>query len=218
MKLMLKSGLVALLVLLLHASTAQAQVRVNVNVGSPAWGPAVGPDVAYYYIPEIDGYYDLYTQQYVYLDRGYWVSSPYLPSPYAHYDPRFFHPVVIHYAGRQPWNSIRDHRAYCNQRGWQPGRYYGNNGYYGGGRDYGYRTPAPGYRPAPGNYGNAPYNNRPYARSNEYDQRNTRGYYDRRDERSNQNAPNRPDRGVQQGRDGDRQPNYGGGRGPSRGW
>ena len=212
MKLLIKSSLLLLLGLLLESGAAQAQVRVNINVGAPAWGPAVGPGVEYYYIPEIDGYYDLYTQQYVYLDPyGYWVSAPYLPSYYANYDPRFFHPVVVNYVGRQPWGYIRDHRAYCNQRGWQPGRYYGNNGYYGGGR--GSYAPAPSYRLAPGRYGNQPYNNRGYARSNDYnrdnrsnygrDERNERDDY-RRDERSswdNHNSSSHNDRGFERSRD-----------------
>lgn len=221
MKLTLRLSLLLVLGLLLQSGVAKAQVRVNVNVGPPAWGPAVGPGVEYYYIPEIDGYYDLYTQQYVYLDPyGYWVSTPYLPTYYANYDPRFFHPIVINYVGRQPWGYIHDHRAYCGQRGWQPGYYRGNQGYgynrggYNGyNSGYGYRTPQPTYRPAPGNYGNNPYTNRGYARSNDYD-RNNRGNY-RPDSRYNgsdnrgyqpntrdyQPGPGRNDRGPQGGRE-----------------
>ncbi|UOQ66014.1 hypothetical protein [Hymenobacter volaticus] len=213
MKLLIKSSLLLLLGLLLQSGAAQAQVRVSVNVGPPAWGPAVGSGVEYYYIPEIDGYYDLYTQQYVYLDPyGYWVSTPYLPSYYASYDPRFFHPVVINYVGRQPWGYIRDHRAYCNQRGWQLGRYYGNNGYYGNGRRGSY-APAPSYRQAPGRYDSSPYNNRGYARSNDFEPSN-RGNYShddrhdrdnyRRDERSNwdnRNNAGRNNRGFEGSRD-----------------
>jgi hypothetical protein len=190
MKLTLKSSLLLWLSLLLYSGATQAQVRVNVNVGPPAWGPAVGPGVEYYYIPEIDGYYDLYTRQYVYLDPySYWVSTPYLPTYYASYDPRFFHPVVINYVGRQPWGYIHDHRAYCGQRGWQPGYYRGNQGYgynRGYSQNYGYRTPQPNYRPAPGSYGNNPYNNRGYAHSNEYNW-NSRGNYRSDDQGNNRN-------------------------------
>lgn len=227
MKLMLKSGLLLLLGLLLQSGGAQAQVRVNVNIGAPApvWGPAVGPGVQYYYIPEIDGYYDLYTQNYVYLDSyGYWASTPYLPSYYASYDPRFFHPVVVNYVGRQPWGYIYDHRAYCSQRGWQPGYYRANQGYgynRGYGQNYGYRAPQPNYRPAPGSYSNSPYNNRGYARSNDYD-RNNRGNYrpdnrdNGRDNRNYQNAPGHSDRGYQSGREGQNVPGGNPGRGRGR--
>ena len=83
---------------LLVAPQARAQVRMNVNVGAPAWGPQVPYGTQYYYIPEIDGYYDLYAQQYLVFDGGYWVP---LPQLYG-YDPYQFHPVVLQYRGREP--------------------------------------------------------------------------------------------------------------------
>lgn len=154
MKSLLKTILPMLaLALALPSRPAAAQVQVQVNVGTPVWGPAVGPGVQYYYIPEIDGYYDLYTQSYVYFDPYYntWVSAPALPAYYAGYDPRYFHPVVVQYVGRQPWGLIYDHRSYCNTRGWRPGYYRSapgpnwNRGY------------ANGYRNQPGRYDNRPY-------------------------------------------------------------
>lgn len=98
------------LVLLLAgtAPAAHAQVNVNVQVGAPVWGPPVPAGVQYYYIPEIDGYYDLYTQQYLVFDNGYWVV---LPALYG-YDPAYFHPQpVLNYVGPQPWLSIASYRA-----------------------------------------------------------------------------------------------------------
>ncbi|MCC3155915.1 hypothetical protein LJ737_01610 [Hymenobacter sp. 15J16-1T3B] len=162
MKALLKSAVPLLLLgLLLQASPTQAQVQVNVNVGTPAWGPPVGPGVQYYYIPEIDGYYDLYTQSYVYFDPYYntWVSAPALPAAYyAGYDPRYFHPVVVQYVGRQPWGLIYDHRSYCNTRGWRPGYYRSAPGpRWQGGYSHG---PQP-YRGQPGGR----YDNQPYAQN-----------------------------------------------------
>ncbi|UOQ75565.1 hypothetical protein MUN84_12790 [Hymenobacter sp. 5516J-16] len=192
MKTLFKSGLVLALGLLLYSSRAQAQVQINVQV--PAWGPAVGPNVQYYYLPEIDGYYDLYTQSYLFFDPVYgaWVSSPVLPRAYAGYDPRFFHPVVVQYVGRQPWGYLRDHRAYCDRWGVQPGRYYGSNW-----PGHGYVVaPRPNYGPG-GYYDNRPYNQGGYARGNYRDSRDYRGNYGggydgrydgrRDDNRSNQN-------------------------------
>ncbi|MDO7874889.1 hypothetical protein Q5H93_09115 [Hymenobacter sp. ASUV-10] len=90
------------------APAAHAQVSVNVQVGAPAWGPPVPAGVQYYYIPEIDGYYDLYTQQYLIFDNGYWVV---LPTLYG-YDPAYFHPQpVLGYVGPQPWLGIATYRA-----------------------------------------------------------------------------------------------------------
>jgi uncharacterized membrane protein YgcG len=125
---------------LLATPAAQAQVGVNINIAVPAWGPQVPYGTQYYYIPEIDGYYDLYNQQYIVFQDGYWVPQPELYG----YDPYLFHPVIVDYRGPQPWSRL----DYYHQRyAYQPYRYYGpaRAGYYGGGYGYGYN----GY----GNYG-----------------------------------------------------------------
>ncbi|GAA4051553.1 hypothetical protein GCM10022409_42980 [Hymenobacter glaciei] len=153
---------------LFAAPTAQAQVGVNINIGAPAWGPQVSYGTQYYYIPEIDGYYDLYSQQYIVFDDGYWVP---LPELYG-YDPYQFHPVVIQYRGREPWCQ-RDYyhqryayQPYCNySRGYGNGYYsngygrsnYPSGGYYGGGRGHyggGRYNNGSGY--GNGGYGNSP--------------------------------------------------------------
>jgi len=92
--------------LLAAAPAAQAQVNVNVNIGRPAWGPAVPQGAQYYYIPEIDGYYDLYAQRYIVLRNGQWLPVAALNG----YDPYQFHPVVLDYRGRQPWAYVGAHR------------------------------------------------------------------------------------------------------------
>jgi hypothetical protein len=171
MKTLLKTGFVLALGLLLHSGQAQAQVRVNIH--APYWGPAAPPTVQYYYVPEIDGYYDLYNQSYLFFDPAYgaWISSPVLPRMYAGYDPRFFHPVAIQYVGRQPWGYLRDHRRYCDQWGVRPGRYYGRSW---PGRGYVVAPARPGY------YGNRPYGQSGYAQNGYSDYRNDRdGRYDR---------------------------------------
>ncbi|WP_201982709.1 hypothetical protein [Hymenobacter rubidus] len=88
------------------APAAQAQVNVNVNVGRPAWGPAVPQGTQFYYIPEIDGYYDLYAQQYIVFRNGQWIPVAVVDG----YDPYQFHPVVLDYRGRQPWAYVSAHR------------------------------------------------------------------------------------------------------------
>ena len=56
--------------LFISASLSHAQVSVNVNIGSPpAWGPAGYSDVRYYYLPDIDTYYDINTSQYIYVNN-----------------------------------------------------------------------------------------------------------------------------------------------------
>lgn len=75
---------------------AQIKVSLNVNIGSqPAWGPVGYDYVQYYYMPDIDVYYYVPTQRYVYLDRGHWVFSPYLPVRYRNYNMYSGYKVVI---------------------------------------------------------------------------------------------------------------------------
>ena len=148
---------------LLATPDAQAQMGVNINIGAPSWGPQVPYGTQYYYIPEIDGYYDLYSQQYIVYDDGYWVP---LPQLYG-YDPCRFHPVAIAYRGREPWCQ-RDYyhqryayQPYCNygRSGYGNGYYsngyghhsYPSGGYYGGGRGYNDRDDR--RRGYDGNYG-----------------------------------------------------------------
>ncbi|MDO7850302.1 hypothetical protein [Hymenobacter convexus] len=88
------------------APAARAQVNVNINTAPPAWGPPVPQGTQFYYIPEIDGYYDLYAQQYIVFQNGQWVALPALNG----YDPYAFHPVVLDYRGRQPWVYVGAHR------------------------------------------------------------------------------------------------------------
>jgi len=127
MQLLSKLPFAAALFLLLGLA-APARAQVNVNINSPAWGPAMAPNTQYYYIPEIDGYYDVPAQQYVLLRDGRWARVV-----DAGYDPRTFHPVVVDYVGAQPWVRIQEYRTkyHGNPHGLPPGqakKYYGNPG------------------------------------------------------------------------------------------
>lgn len=202
--------------LMVAAPAAHAQVRVNVNVGAPVWGPPVPPTAQYYYIPEIDGYYDLYTQQYLVFQDGYWVV---LPELYG-YDPYQFHPVVIAYRGREPWGQ-RDY--YHSRYAYRPYQPYGpgRGGYYEGANRPGYAAgnraaDARGYDERSRSYGGSYGGQNPgYAR----------GDYDRGSQRpAPQSQPGRQQEGgrsYEQGRREQGRPEAGGysggGRGESRG-
>ena len=52
--------LVVLGIVLIFAGATQAQISVRFNIGSPpAWGPAGYSDVRYYYLPDVQAYYDV---------------------------------------------------------------------------------------------------------------------------------------------------------------
>ncbi|GAA4017180.1 hypothetical protein GCM10022408_33440 [Hymenobacter fastidiosus] len=90
---------------LLLGSSAQAQVTVNVN--PPSWGPAVGPNTQYYYVPEYGGYYDLRDRRYLVQRDGKWQRVTALNG----YSTASLHPVAIDYVGAQPWTLISRHRT-----------------------------------------------------------------------------------------------------------
>ena len=86
----------------IKTASAQLHVSVGINIGSqPAWGP-VGYNYAnYYYLPDIDSYYDVPTHQYVYYENNVWVHRAYLPVRYRDYNVYNGYKVVIN--DRNPW-------------------------------------------------------------------------------------------------------------------
>lgn len=82
--------------LMFTETKAQVKVNISFNIGSqPVWGPVGYDYVQYYYMPDIDVYYYVPTQRYVYLDRGRWIFSPYMPVRYRNYDLFSTYKVVI---------------------------------------------------------------------------------------------------------------------------
>ncbi|MDJ0364395.1 hypothetical protein QMK33_04470 [Hymenobacter sp. H14-R3] len=91
----------------LAAPAAHAQVSLNAQFGHPTWGPAAPAGAQYYYVPEIDGYYDLAARNYLVQRNGRWTPIASMQG----YNPSSFHPVVVAYRGRQPWAQYNDHHA-----------------------------------------------------------------------------------------------------------
>ncbi len=73
--------------LLLISGISHAQVNVNVNIGSPpSWGPVGYTDFRYYYLPDIETYYDIQTSDYIYINNGKWIHGRTLHVAYRSYD------------------------------------------------------------------------------------------------------------------------------------
>ncbi|RCH54175.1 hypothetical protein DJ568_12790 [Mucilaginibacter hurinus] len=84
--------------------TASAQVSLNINIGSqPVWGPVGYDYVNYYYLPDIDAYYDVPARQYVVYENNVWVHRAALPSRYSSYNPYRSYKVVVN--ERTPWRQ-----------------------------------------------------------------------------------------------------------------
>lgn len=125
----------------LTAAPAQAQTVV---INPPSWGPAAPAGTRYYYLPEVDGYYDLRSQEYIVRRDGQWQRQGQLNG----FDRNSWRPRVIDYLGDTPWSRHdEDRRRYPaglppgqrkrleNGKGLPPGqaKKYGNQGY--GNRD-----------------------------------------------------------------------------------
>lgn len=113
--------LVTVAALSLTSQQASSQVRfhVNLNIGSqPAWGPAGYDYVNYYYLPDIDVYYSVPQRQFIYLDRGRWVFSSYLPARYRSYDLNRGYKVVVNEP--RPYLHADVYRnRYSHYKGWR---------------------------------------------------------------------------------------------------
>lgn len=109
-------------IIILACSQMQAQVSVNVNIGAPpAWGPAGYTEVRYYYLPDIDTYYDVSTGQYIYINRGSWIRARALTPAHRRYNLYNGYKVVLtDYRGGTPYTYYKTHKVKY-PHGYRPG-------------------------------------------------------------------------------------------------
>jgi hypothetical protein len=111
------------LALFLIAATANyAQVSIHVNLGSPPqWGPVGYSEVSYYYLPDIESYYDIHAERFIYFSNGVWIRSQHLPHRYRNYDLYNGYKVVLNdYHGSTPYSHYREHKGKY-YKGYNPG-------------------------------------------------------------------------------------------------
>jgi len=88
------------------------QVNVNVTFGNPPpWGPPGSTSVRYYYIPDIEVYYDIPSANFIYFNGRKWVYSDVLPVRYAYYDLSGGYKVLLtDYYGPKPFVFYKTHK------------------------------------------------------------------------------------------------------------
>lgn len=132
---MKKLKLIALGIFLFVSSLIQAQVSVNVNIGTPpAWGPVGYSNVKYYYLPDVQAYYDVPSSQFIYIKNGKWFRSRYLPGNYRNYNLYNGYKVVLNdYHGSHPYYYFNTHKVkyYKGYKG-NPQKTIGKNSNYKG--------------------------------------------------------------------------------------
>ena len=77
----------------------------GVSFAPPVWAPFYENvnQVRYYYLPDIESYYDVRNHEFVYMEDGNWIFSPSLPPQYAWYDLAAGFVVLLDYRVHQPW-------------------------------------------------------------------------------------------------------------------
>jgi len=113
---------------------AAAEVRVNINIDiQPAWGPSGYNYAEFYYIPEINIYYDIVNRLFWYPLGNRWMSAVYLPLEYAYYDFYSLYKVVLNNI-LSPWRFNVRHRSlyahYCYNYRQVPIYYMSDHRYY----------------------------------------------------------------------------------------
>ncbi|MBG9378685.1 hypothetical protein I5907_20805 [Panacibacter sp. DH6] len=103
-------------------ASAQVSVRINANIGNqPMWGPAGYDYAQFYYLPDIDMYYDVMARQFVYQNRGQWIYANTLPYNYRNYDLYSGYKVVLNQPGAFAYhdyhrNQFRKYRNFRNRQ------------------------------------------------------------------------------------------------------
>jgi hypothetical protein len=105
--------------LVLSSVHAQVAVRLNLNIGNqPVWGPTGYDHVEYYYLPDIETYYNVSQHRFYYFEGGRWISRSHLPSRYHDYD--FYNSYKVVVNEREPY---RNHKTYRDQYSSYKGRH-----------------------------------------------------------------------------------------------
>lgn len=79
------------------------RVTTSVQYTNPPWAPSYHPGARYYYFPDIEVYYDLPGQEFVYLHNGQWMFSPTMPSLYVGFDLYTAYIITLNVQVYQPW-------------------------------------------------------------------------------------------------------------------
>jgi hypothetical protein len=95
---------------LFKTANAQIEATMKMNIGiQPVWGPVGHNYVEYYYLPDIDVYYDVFNHQYVYMEDGKWIFAEALPSRFSSFDINTAYKVVLN--ERKPYRHADANRT-----------------------------------------------------------------------------------------------------------
>lgn len=84
-----------------------AQATEDDKKGSaPQWGPSGYSNIRYYYMPQLEVYYDIQTSQFIYFSNDKWINSSELPAKHKGLDLfRVYKMVMADYYGPTPYHN-----------------------------------------------------------------------------------------------------------------
>ena len=103
--------LLVFIVAVFLSSTADAQLRINLSFNvdrQPVWGPTGYDHVEYYYLPDIDAYYNVPQRRFYTHEGGRWIGRSSLPSRYRNFDLYNSYKVVVNEPA--PYRNNKTHR------------------------------------------------------------------------------------------------------------
>lgn len=116
--------------LFLTASTNAQIVKVDNHYGPPTWAPTAPTTVKYYYLPDIETYYDASAKTYISRRDGNWVRTSTLPTRYSAYDLSKGKTVYLtDYRGNTPYVLYKEHKVKYKGN-WKPNGH--DNGHHKG--------------------------------------------------------------------------------------
>ncbi len=119
--------------LIVVAFTTEAQiVKVDKHYGAiaPKWAPTAPAETQYYYLPDIQTYYDVPAQRYIYQRNGSWVRTATLPTRYKGYD--LYHGQTVYltdYKGNAPYTYYKEHKVKYVGKKWKANGHDNGNHY-----------------------------------------------------------------------------------------
>lgn len=101
-----------ILLLMNNPLVAQNYVRVS----TPVWGSTVTTQ-EYYYLPDIESYYDISKSEFIFFNNGNWTRSKNLPKQFKNYNLKKGKVIVIHdYHGDSPYAYFKNHKKKYNTK------------------------------------------------------------------------------------------------------
>lgn len=117
----------------MFALDSNAQISVSVNLGSrPHYHDRYENEARYYYLPEIETYYDIQAGIYIFNSSRGWVRSSYLPEYCSNYDVNRGYRVALTYIGYTPYADFNFHKQKYyreNHRNYRAEYYHSRDNY-----------------------------------------------------------------------------------------